>query len=146
MTAPDAGRPFGGAPVSTLSDPFTRKAAPAMTLTHTDPTDPWTESDDDDVPMLPDGNVRIGWRDTPHHYIEQTALVYLRLSDDGQRWIVDSSSLDGHPLDSAYDDISAHNSECPCGAPEECERARAAADQIPLPTGRELAALIVQAL
>ena len=101
MTAPDAGRPFGGAPVSTLSDPFTRKAAPAMTLTHTDPTDPWTESDDDDVPMRPDGNVRIGWRDTPHHYIEQTALVYLRLSDDGQRWIVDSSSLDGHPLPKA---------------------------------------------
>ena len=58
----------------------------------------------------------------------------------------DSSSLDGHPLDSAYDDISAHNSECPCNSPEDCERARAAADQIPLPTGRELAALIVQAL
>lgn len=77
MTAPAAGRPFGGAPVSTSFDPFTRKAALAMTITHTDPTDPWTESDDDDVPMRPDGNVRIAWRDTPRHYIEQTALVYL---------------------------------------------------------------------
>jgi hypothetical protein len=48
-----------------------------MTLTHTDPTDPWTAEEDDDVPMRPDGNVRIAWRDTPHHYIEQTALVYL---------------------------------------------------------------------
>ena len=146
MTAPDTGRPFGGAPDSTPSEPFTRKAALAMTLTGTDPTDPWTESDDDDVPMRPDGNVRIAWRDTPRHYIEQTALVYLRLDDAGTKWIVDSSSLDGHPLDSAYDDISAHNSECPCGTPEECERARATADQIPLPNARELAALIVQAL
>ncbi len=146
MTAPDTGRPFGGAPDSTPSEPFTRKAALAMTLTGTDPTDPWTESDDDDVPMRPDGNVRIAWRDTPRHYIEQTALVYLRLDDAGTKWIVDSSSLDGYSLDSAYDDISAHNSECPCGTPEECERARAAADQIPLPNARELAALIVQAL
>lgn len=146
MTAPDTGRPFGGAPDSTPSEPFTRKAALAMTLTGTDPTDPWTESDEDDVPMRPDGNVRIAWRDTPRHYIEQTALVYLRLDDAGTKWIVDSSSLDGYSLDSAYDDISAHNSECPCGTPEECERARAAADQIPLPNARELAALIVQAL
>jgi hypothetical protein len=69
-----------------------------------------------------------------------------RLSDAGDRWIVDTSSLDGYPLDSAYEDIGAHNSECPCGQPEECERVRAAADQIPLPTGRELAALIAQAL
>ena len=145
MTAPDTGRPFGGAPDSTPSEPFTRKAALAMTLTGTDPTDPWTESDEDDVPMRPDGNVRIAWRDTPRHYIEQTALVYLRLDDAGTKWIVDSSSLDGYSLDSAYDDISAHNSECPCGTPEECERARAAADQIPLPIGREQAALIVQA-
>ena len=57
-----------------------------MTLTHTDPTDPWTESDDDDVPMRPDGNVRIAWRDTPRHYIEQTALVYLRLISCPADW------------------------------------------------------------
>lgn len=113
----------------------------------TDPTDPWT-NDDDDVPMRPDGNVRIAWRDLPggSHFIEQTALVYLRLDDAGQRWIVDGSSVDGYPLDSAYDDLSAQRCECPCGQEAACEAARAAADRLPLPTGRELAALIIDAL
>jgi hypothetical protein len=112
----------------------------------TDPTDPWTNDDDDDVPLRPDGNVAAAWRDTPHHYIEQTALVYLRLSDDGTRWIVDTTSVDGYPLDSAYDDLSAQRCECPCGQEAACEAARAAADRLPLPTGRELAALIINAL
>ncbi len=114
----------------------------------TDPTDPWTNDDDDDVPMRPDGNVRIAWRDLPagRHFIEQTALVYLRLSDDGTHWIVDTTSVDGYPLDSAYDDLSAQRCECPCGQEAACEAARAAADRLPLPTGRELAALIIDAL
>ncbi|MEX0687656.1 MAG: hypothetical protein WD072_03190 [Pirellulales bacterium] len=112
----------------------------------TDPTDPWTNDDDDDVPLRPDGNVAVGWRDTSHHYIEQTALVYLRLDDAGRQWIVDTTSVDGYPLDSAYDDLSAHRGECPCGEEAACEAARAAADRLPLPTGRELAALIINAL
>ena len=49
-------------------------------------------------------------------------------------------------LDSAHSDLSAHNSECACGRPEECDSVLAAADKLPLPTGRELIALLVDAL
>jgi len=30
------------------------------------------------------------------HFIEQALNVYLRLADDGTRWIVDSVNVDGH--------------------------------------------------
>jgi len=115
---------------------------------HTDPTDPWTRGTDDDVPLRPDGNVAIAWRDLPagRHFIEQAVVVYLRLDDAGRRWIVDGSSLDGYALDSSHGDLSAQRGECPCAEDAACEAARAAADQLPLPTGRELAALIVEAL
>jgi hypothetical protein len=80
------------------------------------------------------------------HFIEQALNVYLRFADDGTHWIVDSVTVDGHPLDSAHKDHTAHNSECACGRPEECESVRAAADQLPLPTGRELITLLIDAL
>jgi hypothetical protein len=80
------------------------------------------------------------------HFVEQTARVYLRLADDGTRWIVDGATVDGSPLDSAYSDETATNDECVCGRPEECETVRAAADQLPLPNGAELAALILDAI
>ena len=80
------------------------------------------------------------------HFIDHAVTVYLRLSDDGTRWIVDSPTMDGYSLDSAHSDLSAHNSECACGRPEECDSVLAAADKLPLPTGRELIALLVDAL
>ena len=116
-----------------------------MSTPTTTDTDPWGVEHDDDVPMRPDGNVRSGWRHAPH-FVEQACLVYLRLSDAGTRWIVDGPSLDGYPLDSAYEDLCAYNTECGCGQPEECEARRAAADALPLPTGRDLATLIIEAL
>ena len=80
------------------------------------------------------------------HFIEQTLAVYLRLSDDGRRWIVDAPTVDGIRLDSVYDDELAKNDECGCGRPEECERIRDAADELPLPTAEELIDLILDAL
>lgn len=80
------------------------------------------------------------------HFIEQTLTVYLRLADDGTRWIVDSPTMDGHPLDSSHSDLSAHNSECGCGRRDECNSVLAYADTLPLPTGRELIALLIDAL
>ena len=112
----------------------------------TAPTDPWTRDDDDDVPMRPGSAAGAAAAAPPRHVIEQTALVYLKLSADGTHWCVDTTSVDGYPLDSAYDDHSAQRCECPCGQEAACEAARAAADRLPLPTGRELAALIINAL
>ena len=80
------------------------------------------------------------------HYIEHTVRVYLRLSDDGTRWIVDAPTVDGSPLDSDYENQNATNVECVCERPDECEARRAAADRIALPTGAELAQLLWDAL
>ena len=82
----------------------------------------------------------------PTHFIEQSVRVYLRMSDDGTRWIVDGPSVDGHPLDSAREDLHASNTECACSKPDECLDVLHAAAQLPLPTGAELAKLIVEAL
>ena len=49
------------------------------------------------APTRRDGNaVYYNQTDPPrHHFIEQAVTVYLRLSDDGTRWIVDGPSVDG---------------------------------------------------
>lgn len=83
--------------------------------------------------------------DSPH-FVEQAVQVYLRLSDDGTRWIVDSATMDGHALDSAHKDYAAHNDECACGRRDECNSVRAAADKLALPTGRDLITLLLDAL
>ncbi|SBS77476.1 conserved hypothetical protein [uncultured Mycobacterium sp.] len=80
------------------------------------------------------------------HFIEQAVRVYLRLADDGAGWIVDGATVDGSPLYSDYTDETAVNAECVCGRPEECEAVRRVADALPLPTGAELAQLILDAL
>lgn len=80
------------------------------------------------------------------HFIEQTVNVYLRLADDGTGWIVDGATVDGTSLYSAYSDETATNVECACERPDECEAVRARADQLPLPSGPELAQLILNAL
>ncbi len=79
------------------------------------------------------------------HYVEQTVQVFLRLSDDRTRWIVDAASVDGCALDSAMSDLSASNTECACDSAE-CDDVLAAADTLPLPTGEELAHLLLDAL
>jgi hypothetical protein len=80
------------------------------------------------------------------HFVEQAVRVYLRLADDGAGWIVDGATMDGSPLSSDYTDETAVNTECVCGRPEECEAVRRVAGALPLPTGAELAQLILDAL
>lgn len=112
-------------------------------------TTPTSTADDQPAPSPKrrDGNAHhYDYRSDSPHYIEQTVSVYLRLADDETRWIVDSSSVDGYGLDSAHDDLSAHNDECACGRPQECESTRVGADQLPLPTGAELITLLTEAL
>lgn len=79
------------------------------------------------------------------HYIEQSVRVYLRLSDDRTRWIVDAATVDGYGLDSGASDESATNVECMCGT-DECDDILAAADRLPLPSGEELIGLLQDAL
>jgi hypothetical protein len=83
--------------------------------------------------------------DSRQHFIEQTVKVYLRLADDGTRWIVDGPTVDGYPLDSALDG-GASRSECGCGRPHDCRRALEHANQLPLPTATEPIAMIANAL
>ena len=100
------------------------------------------------TPLRRDGNANYYNQIDPPaaHFIEQTVAVHLRLSDDGTRWIVDGPSVDGHPLDSTYRDLSATNSECACSQPKECARLRDHADTLPLPTGAELLTMLAAAL
>ena len=60
------------------------------------------------TPLRRDGNAHYyNQIDQPAtHFIEQTVAVHLRLSGDGTRWIVAGPSVDGHPLDSTYRDLS----------------------------------------
>lgn len=98
-------------------------------------------------PKRRDGNAcRYDYRSDSPHFIEQAVTVYLRMSDAGTQWIVDSPTVDGHSLDSAHYDLSAHNSECACGNPDQCEAARQAAEKLPLPNAIELIALLANAL
>jgi len=60
--------------------------------------------------------------------------------------LLDGATVDGSPLYSDYTDEAAVNVECVCGRPDECEAVRAAADKLPLPTGAELAQLILNAV
>ena len=111
-------------------------------------TEPANNSGSETTPQRRDGNAHYYNQIDPPatHFIEQTVAVYLRLSDDGTRWIVDGPTVDGHPLDSTYPDLNAANSECACGHPDECNRVRDHADSLPLPTGAELLAMLAAAL
>ena len=62
------------------------------------------------------------------------------------RWIVDGPTVDGHPLDSAREDLAATNCECPCERPSECRAVLERADKLPLPTAAELVGLILEVL
>jgi hypothetical protein len=82
-----------------------------------------------------DGNAHhYDYEPTSPHFIE-AVQVYLGLSDDGSRWIVDGPSVD-----------TAQRGKCTCHRPEECERAARYADQLPLPAAAELVTLITDAL
>ncbi|TKG61545.1 hypothetical protein [Prauserella endophytica] len=82
-------------------------------------------------------------RESDEHFLEESVQVYLRFSDG--RWVLDRPTLDGAPLDSVLTG-GASNSECECGDPAGCERARAVADQAPLPNAEDLYALLLEAL
>ncbi|WP_232060681.1 hypothetical protein [Mycobacterium avium] len=76
------------------------------------------------------------------HYIEASVAVYLRVSDDRQRWIVDGATVDGTALDFYTD---PHASNCPCSNPDACESAVIASEGLPVPNGRELLDLLAAA-
>jgi hypothetical protein len=76
------------------------------------------------------------------HYIEASVAVYLRVSDDGQSWIVDGATVDGAALDFYTD---PHASNCPCSDPDACEQAVAASERLRLPNGRELLDMLTAA-
>jgi hypothetical protein len=100
------------------------------------------------APTRQDGNaLYYNQIDPPlNHFIEQAVQVYLRLSDDGTRWIVDGATVDGHSLDSAREELCTTNCECACGRPAECRAVLEHADKLPLPTAAELVVLMAEAL
>ena len=84
------------------------------------------------------------------HYLEGTAKVYLRRNPANTNWILDSSGLDGSPLDAVYDDVE--DSECACDFDSNDDRTpehRAAVDvaqAAELPNSVELLHLLADAL
>lgn len=77
------------------------------------------------------------------HHLEQIASVNLKLSADGTRWELDSPDHD-RELPSSYDDYGdgVVNDACECGDRHECDRLRQLAEEVPIPTLRELSALL----
>jgi hypothetical protein len=76
------------------------------------------------------------------HYVEETAIVYLRLSADGKRWDIDDATLDGQNL-FGYDN-GPQNANCECDAQEECNRL--AANAPAPPEASDLLELLAKAL
>lgn len=73
------------------------------------------------------------------HHIEERSIVWLRLEEG--KWVIDSPSDDGYPLE-GYDD-GPLNEACECESPEgECDAVRDAAAEIPTPTLHELFLLL----
>jgi hypothetical protein len=79
---------------------------------------------------------------TEGHCLEESVQVYLRVS--GGRWVVDLATVDGYPLDPVHPG-GARTDECECGDRQGCQRARAAADAMSLPTGHDLYELLHEA-
>jgi hypothetical protein len=89
-------------------------------------------------------NTLAEWEPERGHYIEETVQVYLRLSADGTRWIVDGASIDGYGLDSVLD--QPRNSECPCDQRQDCATARHRAESVDLPDGEGLMRMLAESL
>lgn len=78
------------------------------------------------------------------HYIESSVLVYLRLDDKGESWIVDGATVDGYALDSSN---YGSNSECPCSDQQKCDAAlEKAVAQARDPNGFELMLMLATAM
>ena len=67
-----------------------------------------------------DGNAHhYDYEPTSPHFIEQSVQVYLRLSDDGSRWIIDGPSVDGRTRSTARSATTPHNAaNAPATAPK----------------------------
>jgi hypothetical protein len=77
------------------------------------------------------------------HRIEQSVSVYL-IWRRGQ-WVIDWSTIDGMNLDGVIEG-GARRESCGCDDDAGCAAAVAAANDAPLPSGQELAALLVTAM
>lgn len=78
------------------------------------------------------------------HYIEASVLVYLRLDDEGQAWIVDGATVDGYALDNSN---YGSTSECPCSDKSKCDAAlENALEHARDPNGFELMLMLATAM
>lgn len=77
------------------------------------------------------------------HKIEESVAVYLIVRDG--KWVVDPTTVDGYTLFSNYEN-GPLNEDCDCEEPEECERARLAADKLPFPNGEDLIGMLKAAV
>ena len=77
--------------------------------------------------------------------IEQHAKVYLTWDIEKRRWYVDSVTMDGYPLDGLPGGPETSYGGRHTESPEEATALEEAAETH-LPTGRELAALMVEAI
>lgn len=84
------------------------------------------------------------WTPERGHYIEETVQVYLRLSADGTRWLVDGAAVDGCSLDSVLD--RPRNSECPCNQRQDCATERHCAESVDLPNAEGLMRMLADTL
>lgn len=78
------------------------------------------------------------------HKIEEHVKVYLRLSDDGSRWVIDPITFDGFPLDGLKNGPTPTESDCECADRKACWEAHNHAAYVPLPTGKELFDLMAE--
>ncbi|MDJ0403952.1 hypothetical protein QNA23_10705 [Rhodococcus erythropolis] len=85
------------------------------------------------------------YRPEQGHYVEESVLVYLRLDDKSEKWIVDGSSIDGCALDTSNEDYP-FNGDCTCENEEACTAALEHARKTRVPTGDELMHMLAEAL
>lgn len=84
------------------------------------------------------------------HYLEGTALVYLRRTSANDGWLIDGPTTDGYALDSHQRDgeLVYDNDECPCGHSRndpDSDHTAAISAVTALPNGHELLELLADA-
>lgn len=80
------------------------------------------------------------------HYIETGVKVYLMRDPEGlDRWVIDSSTVDGYPLDSTHDSLPT-NEECCCQDEDACHRTLSRMAAALLPGGEQLMFMLADTL
>lgn len=79
------------------------------------------------------------------HVIETDVIVHLYFDCNSRKWKVDPVTVDGYPLDQAFQH-SPVNGECGCSNKIECQRIAYEAWKTAHPTGGELITLLGEAI